>query len=185
MISNIIIAVRLTIFSFIVFCGVYPVLIWAIAQFSPNQGKGFIVAHSGKAYYVNIAQAFKGDKFFWCRPSAVDYNAGAAGGTNHGPSNPDHLLTVQNRINHFLAHNPGIKKSEIPSELVTASGSGLDPHISIQAAQIQVKRISKARGISEQSLSNLIEQCTEKPLLGLLGTKKINVLKINLALENL
>jgi K+-transporting ATPase ATPase C chain len=82
-------------------------------------------------------------------------------------------------------HNPGIDKSEIPSDLVTASGAGLDPHISVQGAKVQVKRIANIRGVSEASIIQLIESTIEKPLLGLFGTERVNVLKLNIALDNL
>jgi K+-transporting ATPase ATPase C chain len=134
---------------------------------------------------VNVGQAFTTDKYFWSRPSAVDYNAAGSGGSNKGPSNPDHLAEVQSRIDTFLVHDPGINKSEIPSDLVTASGSGLDPHISVAAAKVQVKRIATVRNVSESDLQHLIERNTEKPLLGLFGTERINVLKLNISLDDL
>ncbi|MFC3157942.1 potassium-transporting ATPase subunit C [Chryseobacterium arachidis] len=136
-------------------------------------------------YYTNIGQKFDKDEYFWSRPSAVNYNAAGAGGSNKGPSNPEYLKTVQDRIGNFLKHNPGIHKSEIPADLITASGSGLDPNISVQAAKIQAKRISKIRQIDESKIENLITSHTEKPFLGLFGTEKINVLQLNLALDGL
>ncbi|MEO9003744.1 MAG: potassium-transporting ATPase subunit C, partial [Ginsengibacter sp.] len=107
------------------------------------------------------------------------------GGTNKEASNPDYLKTVQDRVDSFLVHNPGISKSEIPTDLVTASASGLDPNISVQAATIQIKRIAKTRGIAEGNLQQLIVSNTEKPLAGMFGPEKINVLKLNIALDNL
>ena len=151
----------------------------------PNKGKGEIVTANGKTYYSNIGQKFTDDKYFYSRPSAVGYNAAGAGGSNKGPSNPDYLAEVQARIDTFLVHNSGVKKSEIPSDIVTASGAGLDPHISVQAANVQVKRIGKIRDITEGNLKQLIISNTDKPLLGLLGTERINVLKLNMALDNL
>lgn len=183
--NNLIPAIRLTLVCLVFFCGIYTVAVWAIAQLAPGQGKGFTLTENGKTHHVNVGQSFTSDNYFWSRPSAVDYNAAGSGGSNKGPSNPDYLLEVQARIDTLLLHNPGINKSEIPSDLVTASGSGLDPHISVQAAKIQVKRISEIRNISESSLVELIEKHTEKPLLGLFGTERINVLKINLDLDNL
>ena len=136
-------------------------------------------------YYENVGQSFTNDNYFYSRPSAVGYNAAGSGGSNKGPSNPDYLAEVQARIDTFMVHNPEVKKSEIPSDLVTASGGGLDPNISVQAAKVQVKRIAKIRNLNEATINQLIEQQTEKPLLGLFGTEKINVLKLNLALDNL
>ncbi|MES2134093.1 MAG: potassium-transporting ATPase subunit C, partial [Bacteroidota bacterium] len=119
------------------------------------------------------------------RPSAIDYNAAGSAGSNKAPSNAEYLAVVQARIDTFLIHNPGIQKSEIPSDLVTASGSGLDPNISIQAAKIQVSRISKLRNRQEHEIYHLIEKVKEKPLLGIFGPEKINVLKLNIALNTL
>lgn len=178
-------AIRLTIVCSIFFSGIYTLIILGAAQFAPNKGKGEIVIEDGKTYYGNIGQKFTEDKYFWSRPSAVDYNAAGAGGSNKGPSNPDYLAQVQTRIDTFLVHNPGILKSEIPSDLVTASGSGLDPHISVQAAKIQIKRIAKIRGIAAPNLEQLIVSNTERPLAGLFGTERVNVLKLNIALDNI
>ncbi|MBL0310494.1 MAG: K(+)-transporting ATPase subunit C [Bacteroidetes bacterium] len=183
--SNILPAIKLTLLLLVFFCGIYTLVIYGISQFASNSGKGDIVTHNGKTYYSNIAQSFTDDNYFWSRPSAVAYNAAGSGGSNKGPSNPDYLAEVQSRIDTFLVHNPGIDKSEIPSDLVTASGSGLDPHISVQAAKVQVKRIAKIRGIAEAKIQELIILNTEKPLFGLFGTEHINVLKLNIALDNL
>lgn len=183
--ENIFPAIRLTVICLLFFSGIYTLIVLGVAQLAPNKGKGEIVTANGKTYYSNIGQKFTDDKYFYSRPSAVGYNAAGAGGSNKGPSNPDYLAEVQARIDTFLVHNPGVKKSEIPSDIVTASGAGLDPHISVQAANVQVKRIGKIRDIAEGNLQQLIISNTEKPLLGLLGTERINVLKLNIALDNL
>lgn len=194
--QNILPAIRLTAVCLLIFSGFYTLMIFGIAQFSPNQGKGEIIINeksnlnnqqNGKAsyYYANIGQKFDQDQYFWSRPSAVDYNAAAAGGSNKGPSNPDYLKTVQERIDNFIKHHPEVKKSDIPSDLLTASGSGLDPNISVQAAKVQVKRIAKIRNLDENKIQQIIADNTEKPLFGLFGTEKINVLKLNLALHQL
>jgi len=183
--ENIFPAIRLTVICLLFFSGIYTLIVLGVAQLAPNKGKGEIVTANGKTYYSNIGQKFTNDKYFYSRPSAVGYNAAGAGGSNKGPSNPDYLAEVQARIDTFLVHNPGVKKSEIPSDIVTASGAGLDPHISVQAANVQVKRIGKIRDIAEGNLQQLIISNTEKPLLGLLGTERINVLKLNIALDNL
>ena len=135
--------------------------------------------------FENIGQKFTDLRYFWGRPSAVDYNGASTGASNKGPTNPDYLKTVQDRIDTLLKYNPGIKKSDIPADMVTASGSGLDPHISIQGAMFQTPRISKARNIDEEKLRALVEKNIERPLLGLFGPERINVLKLNLALDGL
>lgn len=183
--SNIFPAIKLTLICLVFFSGIYTVSIWGVAQFSPNKGKGETITHNGKIFYRNIGQSFSDDRYFNSRPSAVNYNAAGSAGSNKGPSNPDYLAEVQTRIDSFAAHNPGVEKSAIPADLVTASGSGLDPNISVQAAKIQVERIAKLRRISSAVLLKLIEQQTEKPLLGLFGPEKINVLELNLALDKL
>jgi K+-transporting ATPase ATPase C chain len=171
----------------IIICAViYPLLIAGIAKASPGRGKGqTIEVHGNVVGYENIGQNFTDDKYFQGRPSAVNYNAAGSGGSNKGGSNSDYLAAVQSRIDTFLVHNPGIKKTEIPADLVTASGSGLDPNISVHAAEIQVPRIAKIRNRKETEIYDLIEKQTEKPLLGLFGPEKINVLKLNIALNTL
>lgn len=183
--TNILPAIKLTLLCLVFFSGIYTLVLYGIAQFGPNHGKGEIILHDGKTFYANIAQHFSDDKYFSSRPSAVGYNAAGSGGSNKGPSNPGYLAEVRARIDTFLAHNPGILKSEIPSDLVTASGAGLDPNISVQAARVQVKRIASIRGLREDHIRSLIAANTEKPLFGLFGTEKINVLKLNISLDHL
>ena len=108
-----------------------------------------------------------------------------SGGSNKGPSNEEYLGVVQARVDTFLVHNPGVKKADIPVELVTASGSGLDPDISEKAALVQVERIAKVRNVPAQQLQQLVKEHINGPLLGLFGPAKINVLKLNLALDQL
>ena len=183
--TNILPAIKLTALSFILLAVIYPLSLWGIAQLSPNNGKGEIITQNDKKYYANIGQSFTEDKYFNSRPSAVDYNAAGSGGSNKGASNAEYLSEVQTRIDTFLIKNPEVKKSDIPVDMITASASGLDPNISIQAATVQVERISKVRNIPVENLKQLIVQQTEKPLIGLFGPSKINVLKLNLALDNL
>lgn len=175
----------LSVVCLVFFCGVYPAIIWAIGQAAPNKGEGFVVNANGREYYENIAQSFTADKYFWPRPSAVGYNAAGSGGSNKAPTNPDYLSDVQKRIDTFMVHNPGVKKSDIPSDLVTASGSGLDPDISVQGAMVQVTRVAKTRGLDSKKVETLVQSEIEKPLLGCLGPEKINVLKLNIALDQL
>lgn len=183
--NHILPAIKLTAVLIVLLVVVYPIIVWGMAQFTSGSGKGQTIEVNGKKYYSNIGQTFNDDKYFWSRPSAVDYNAAGSGGSNKAPSNEEYLQLVQSRIDTFLVHNPEVKKSEIPVDLVTASGSGLDPHISVQAAKVQVKRIAKIRGIAEGNLQQLIVSNTEKPFMGLFGPERINVLKLNIALDNL
>ena len=171
----------------IVLCSVlYPLFIAAVAKLAPGGGKGETLSVNGKVVgYANVGQKFTDDKYFWSRPSAVDYNAAGSAGSNKGPSNPNYLKQVQNRLDTFLVHNPGVKKENIPSELVTASGSGLDPDVSPEGAYVQVARVAMARNISAEKIKALVEQQIQKPLLSLFGPKKVNVLKLNIELDQL
>ena len=179
-------AIRLTIILIVFFGAIYPLFIWAIGRLAPNAAEGLPIMNDGKIIgYENIGQKFTSDKYFWGRPSAVDYNAAATGGSNLGPTNPTLDSTVKARVDSFLAHNPGVKPSDIPIDLVTASGSGIDPHISTQAARIQSARVAKARNISEDKVKALIEEHIEKPYFGFFGTERVNVLKLNLAVDML
>jgi K+-transporting ATPase ATPase C chain len=179
-------AVKLTLVLVLVLAGLYPLLIAGVAKMAPGKGDGETVTFNGRVVgYANIGQKFTADKYFWSRPSAVDYNAAGSAGSNKGPSNPDYLKIVQERIDTFLAHNPGVQKDDIPAELVTASGSGLDPDLSPAAAEIQAARIAKARGIQEERVKALVKEHTQGPLFGFLGPEKVNVLQLNVALDNL
>lgn len=180
--NNILPAIRLTLVCLVFFCGIYTLTVYGISKLAPSE---LTFVKDEKGFYENVGQSFTSDKYFNSRPSAVGYNAAGSGGSNKGPSNPDYLAEVQARIDTFVVHNPDIRREEIPSDLVTASGSGIDPHISVQAARVQVKRIAKVRNISEATINQIIEQQTDKPLLDLFGTEKVNVLKLNLALDNL
>lgn len=180
-------SIKLTLILLVICAGLYPLAIAAIGKLSPGNGDGEIVRYKGRVVgFANVGQKFTKDQYFWSRPSAVDYNAAGSGGSNKGPSNPDYLnKDVQSRIDTFLKHNPTVKKENIPAELVTASGSGLDPDLSPAGAKIQAARVAKARGLSEQQVLALVDTHTEKPLLGLFGPAKVNVLKLNVALDEL
>ncbi len=179
-------SVKLTL-VFILLCAVlYPLFIMLVGKLAPGGGKGETVMVNGKVVgYADIGQKFTDDKYFWSRPSAVDYNAAGSAGSNKGPSNPEYLKMVQARIDSFLVHNPGIKKEEIPAELVTASGSGLDPDLSPYGAKVQAKRIAAVRKLDEAKILSLVDRQTEKPLLGFMGPAKVNVLKLNIELDKL
>lgn len=184
--QNIFPAIRLTIICIVFFIGIYSLLILGAAQFAPGKGKGETVTAGNRVVgWKLLGQKFTNDKYFQSRPSAVDYNAAGAGGSNKGPSNPDYLEQVQERIDSFLVHNPSVKKTDIPSDLVTASGAGLDPHISVQGATVQVNRIAAIRKIPAEKVNALVEKSIEAPLAGLFGTKKVNVLQLNIELDKL
>ena len=182
--KSFLIPIKLTLILIIICAGLFPVIVALIGKLAPGGGKGETISVNGKVVgYAHVGQKFTDDKYFWGRPSAVDYNAAGSAGSNKGPSNPDYLKTVQDRIDTFLIHNPGIQKSAIPAEMVTASGSGLDPDISPASAYVQVKRIAAVRGLPEDKVQSLVAGHVEKPLLGMLGPSKVNVLKLNVALD--
>lgn len=176
-------ALKLTLICLLFFSGLYTAVLLGIAKLTPNGGNAETGIHNGHVYYTNLAQSFTLDRYFQSRPSAVGYNAAGSGASNKGPTNPEYLATVQARIDTFLLHNPGISKKDIPSELVTASGSGLDPNLSVEGARVQAKRIAAARGMEPATVLDLIAQHTDGPLLGLFGPTTVNVLELNLALD--
>lgn len=178
-------AIKLSILSMLLLVVVYTFIVWGMALvIAPNHGNGEVVQVNGKVVgYKLIGQSFTQDKYFNGRPSAVNYNAAGSGGSNKGPSNPDYLKGVQAAIDTFLMKNPGIRKEDVPVELVTASGSGLDPDISPKAAMVQIPRIAKTRHISGETLKTLVQKHTAKPLLGFLGPEHVNVLLLNVDLD--
>jgi K+-transporting ATPase ATPase C chain len=164
---------------FLVLCGiVYPLVCTGIAQvLMPANANGSMIQNS-KGEVVGselIGQKFADPKYFQGRISSIDYKAEASGTNNYAPSNPDMLKK----------NNPDVPVSQLPIDLITNSGSGLDPHITPQSAQAQVPRISKLTGISAAQLQRLVEQTTEGRDLGLFGEPRVNVLKLNLALSAL
>ncbi|OXA77037.1 K+-transporting ATPase ATPase C chain [Flavobacterium aquidurense] len=181
--KNIFSLLKLTLLTLILFAVIYPLAIYGIAQFAPNQGKGETISINGKVVgYQKIGQKFDKSNYFWGRPSAVDYNAAGSAGSNKGPSNADYLALVQKRIDTLLLVHPYLKKWEIPSDMVTASGSGLDPNISPQGALIQVKRVAKERKLAEDKVKALVES---KINTAVVGPETVNVLELNMALDAL
>ncbi len=152
---------------------------------SPNDGEAELVELNGEVVgAANVGQAFTEDRYFWGRPSAVDYNGGGSGGSNKATTNPEYLAEVEERIEAFLEAHPYLTREEVPSEMVTASGSGLDPDISPRGAEVQIRRVAEARGVSEEAVRRVVDSVTEGPWLGLFGTPKVNVLKLNVALDS-
>lgn len=180
------IAFGLAAITLLIFGIIYPAAMAGLANLlSPRNAAGKpVYRDSTLVGFENIGQAFDSPSYFWGRPSAVGYNAAATGGSNLSPANPAYRQLVQSRIDTLLKYHPGITVKDIPVDLVTASGSGLDPHISRAAALIQVRRIASSRGISEEELRRLVEKHCKRPLLGIAGPGDyINVLKLNLALD--
>lgn len=179
-------SLRLTGVLLVMLCVIYPLFIAFAGSFSKGDGGGEKVIKNGKVVgYAALGQSFKKPEYFWGRPSAVNYNAAGSGGSNKGPSNAEYLKQVADCIDTLLKYNPTIKKEDIPADMVTASGSGLDPDISEQAAKIQITRIAAYRKLDVNAVNKLVAEHTEKPLFGLFGPTKINVLKLNVALDEL
>ncbi|HET8576512.1 MAG TPA: potassium-transporting ATPase subunit KdpC [Methylomirabilota bacterium] len=168
---------------------VYPLLVTGIAQaVFPSQANGSLIVRDGKTVgSALIGQPFDDPKYFWGRPSATTpfrYNAGASSGSNLSPTNPDLIKAVQGRVGALRAADPA-NTAPVPVDLATASGSGLDPHISPAAALYQAPRVARARKLDPQAVRLLVEKHIEGRLWGLLGEPRVNVLELNLALESL
>lgn len=168
---------------------VYPLAVTGLAQLLfPDQANGSLIVREGKVIGSRlIGQHFDKPEYFWSRPSATapfPYNAAASGGSNLGPTNPVLIEAVNARVAALRAADPG-SDLPIPVDLVTASGSGLDPHISPAAAQYQAKRVARARSLDESTVQTLVAQHTEGRQFGLLGERRVNVLQLNLALDAL
>ena len=179
-------SIKLSMLMLLLCCVCYPALITGIAQATPGHGRGERVLVDGKPVgYDRVGQRFASDRYFWSRPSAVEYNAAGSGGSNQGPSNPAHLELVAARMDSFLAHHPGVLREQVPADMVTASGSGLDPHISPAAARIQVAQVAAVRQLPVDSVAALVERHVEAPLWGCFGPAKVHVLRLNLALDKM
>jgi K+-transporting ATPase ATPase C chain len=151
----------------------------------PHQANGSLITINGKPYGSElIGQQFDDPKYFWGRPSAAEYNAADSSGSNYGPLNPALVDTVQRRIEALKAADPG-NLAHVPVDLVTASGSGLDPNISVAAALYQVHRVAAARGLQESQVKSLVQKFAEGRQFGILGEPRVNVLLLNLALDGI
>jgi K+-transporting ATPase ATPase C chain len=174
-----------TIVTMVLLGGGYHVVLWAVGRVAfPAQAEGSLIRRADGTVVGSrlIAQAFTRAEYFHPRPSGVDYNAASTGGTNYGPSNPDHLKAVQERLD-AVTKQEGVTAGQVPSEMVTASGGGMDPHIPPAAAQLQAARVASARHVSVERVRELIQSHTEPPAFGFLGRARVNVLELNMALD--
>ncbi len=180
----------------LIICGlIYPLVMTGLSQLIfPHQANGSLVKVNGEAIGSElIGQDFTEDYFMKCRPSSVNYNtyteeakesgeyAGpASGSNNYAPSNKALVERVQADIDEFLKANPNIKKEDIPTDLLTASGSGLDPHISPKSAEVQLEKLEETTGLSMDTLQKIVDDNTEGKVLGIFGQDRVNVLGVNL-----
>jgi K+-transporting ATPase ATPase C chain len=178
-------SVLFSIVTMVLLGGAYHVALWALGQaVFPSQAEGSLIRGADGAVVGShlIAQKFTRPEYFQPRPSGVDYNAASTGGTNYGPSNPDHLKAVRERLDAIVAQE-GVAAARVPSEMVTASGGGLDPHIPPAAAEIQIARVASARRVPVEVVRDLVRTHTQPPTFGFLGRDRVNVLDLNLALD--
>lgn len=184
---NLVKSLRLTLVFCVFFSICYILVLWIFGLIvGPGGGNAETLVLNGRVVgAANVGQQFTKDVYFWGRPSHAGdgYDASSSSGSNKGPTNEEYLADVNTRIDSFLEKHPYLERNDVPSEMVTASASGLDPHITPESAYVQVKRVAKARGIEEGAVRSLVDQAVEKPLLGMFGTEKVNVLKLNIALE--
>ena len=184
---NLVKSLRLTLVFCVFFSICYILVLWIFGLIvGPGGGNAETLVLNGRVVgAANVGQQFTKDVYFWGRPSHAgdSYDASSSSGSNKGPTNEEYLADVNIRIDSFLKKHPYLERKDVPSEMVTASASGLDPHITPESAYVQVKRVAKARGMEEGAVRSLVDQAVEKPLLGMFGTEKVNVLKLNIALE--
>jgi K+-transporting ATPase ATPase C chain len=178
-------AILFTAVTMVLLGGAYHLVIWAIGQaVFASQAEGSLIRRADGTVVGSrlIAQKFARPEYFQPRPSGVDYNAASTGGTNYGPSNPDHLKAVQERLD-AVTKQEGVTANQVPSEMVTASGGGMDPHIPPGAAELQAGRVASSRKVDAARVRELIAAHTQAPTLGFLGRSRVNVLELNLALD--
>ena len=184
---NLVKSLRLTLVFCVFFSICYILVLWIFGLIvGPGGGNAETLVLNGRVVgAAKVGQQFTKDVYFWGRPSHAGdgYDASSSSGSNKGPTNEEYLADVNTRIDSFLEKHPYLERNDVPSEMVTASASGLDPHITPESAYVQVKRVAKARGMEEGAVRSLVDQAVEKPLLSMFGTEKVNVLKLNIALE--
>lgn len=176
-------SIRLTVVMIVLLGVIYPLIVSFAGRFCKGNGGGEKVIKDGKVVgYALLGQSFTKPQYFWGRPSAAGYNAAGSAGSNKGPSNPDYLKDVASRIDTLLKYHPYAKRADIPADLVTASGSGLDPNISVEGARLQITRVAGYRKLDEKQVADLVEKNTNKTLL---GPSSVNLLQLNLALDEI
>jgi len=171
----------------IILCGIYPLLVWVLAQgLFPARANGSLVVHKGQVVGSGLlSQGFADSKYFHPRPSAAGqgYDAASSGGTNLGPTSMRLVEAVKQRIADYRTENDLTPDNLVPGDAVTVSASGLDPHISVKNAMLQARRVAKARGLSEDAVLEKIGAYTEGRTFGILGEPRVNVLMLNLELD--
>ncbi|MGZ5478394.1 MAG: K(+)-transporting ATPase subunit C [Candidatus Aminicenantales bacterium] len=171
----------------VIVCGLYPLATWFLAQgLFPGRANGSLIVRDGVVIGSSlIGQEFSSPKYFHPRPSAAGqgYDGARSGGTNLGPLSKDLVETIRRRIAEYREENGLDAAAQVPVDAVTSSGSGLDPHISPENARFQAPRVSRARGLAEAVVRARIEACTEGRTLGILGDPRVNVVRLNLALD--
>ncbi len=181
------IAIRMALVTMIIFGLIYPLAMTGVSQvLFPHQANGSLIREHGRVIGSGlIGQQFTGPGYFHPRPSAAGkgYDAAASGGSNLGPTSKVLADGVKDRIKTAMQENPGLAKGSIPADMVTTSASGLDPDISVANAYAQVSRVAKARGVSDSSIKELVDSSITGRTLGFLGEPRVNVLKINRALD--
>ena len=183
--KNLIKSLRFTL-VFCVFISIsYIFVLWLYARITGSNNAETVTLNGKVVGAANVGQMFTQDIYFWGRPSKAGngYDASSSAGSNKGPTNEEYLAEVESRIDTILAHHPYIERKDVPAEMVTASASGLDPNITPECAYVQVKRVAAARGMDESRVKALVAAAVEKPLWGIFGTEKVNVLKLNVSLD--
>jgi K+-transporting ATPase ATPase C chain len=183
------ISLMATISLSVILCAIYPMLVWVLAQgLLPAKANGSLIVRGGEVVGSSlISQAFTDPKYFHPRPSAAGraYDAASSGGSNLGPTSRKLVDAVRQRVADYRLENGLTSDTLVPADAVTASASGLDPHISVRNAMLQAARVAKARGLSEMAVRTQIEAHTDGRQLGVLGEPRVNVLMLNLALEGI
>ncbi len=182
-------SVLTTLVLLVLFCGIYPVLVWGLSQAAfPRQANGSLIVRDGRVVGSRlIGQDFKSDRYFHPRPSAAGqdgYDAANSGGSNLGPLSRKLMDQVKERAEVYRTENGLPPEAMVPADAVTASASGLDPHISVKNAELQAGRVARARAVPEDVVKDMIRKHTEFPQLGFLGDPAVNVLELNLALDS-